>query len=87
MIEHACLFFDLFTCLFYRFIICSQVGKDRDGIPYRGIRDVLSRTLHAEGQAALWSGIHPRVVWIGIGGFVFFGAYEASRELVEPVLG
>lgn len=36
---------------------------------------------------ALWSGIQPRVMWISIGGFVFFGAYETSKKLVGPFLG
>ena len=28
----------------------------------------------------LFSGVTPRVTWIGIGGFVFFGAYEKSKQ-------
>jgi hypothetical protein len=28
----------------------------------------------------LFTGVTPRVMWIGIGGFIFFGAYEKTRE-------
>jgi hypothetical protein len=28
----------------------------------------------------LFTGVMPRVTWIGIGGFVFFGAYEKSKQ-------
>lgn len=64
----------------------TQLGHDKDGIPYNGVRDVLNRTIKAEGTGALWNGIQPRVMWIGIGGFVFFGAYETSKKLVGPIL-
>ena len=39
----------------------------------------------APGKSAaqlLFSGVEPRVMWIGIGGFVFFGAYEAAKGLL-----
>ncbi|CAD6192649.1 unnamed protein product [Caenorhabditis auriculariae] len=35
------------------------------------------------GPKALFSGIAPRVMWISIGGFVFFGAYESSMYLTK----
>jgi solute carrier family 25 S-adenosylmethionine transporter 26 len=65
----------------------AQLGRDRDGVPYRGVLDVLRRTLRSEeGGRALWSGLQPRVAWISIGGFVFFGAYETARAALSPVL-
>ena len=64
-----------------------KLGTDRDGIPYRGVGDVLRRTVAQEGSGALWSGIQPRVLWISIGGFVFFGAYETARSALHPLLG
>ena len=67
-------------------VFSFKLGVDRDGIPYRGIRDVWHRTLHVDGPQALWHGLQPRVLWISIGGFVFFGAYEASRTVVGPFL-
>ena len=36
----------------------------------------------AQGTLALFSGLGPRVGWITIGGFVFFGAYEKAQELL-----
>ncbi len=38
------------------------------------------RTIYAEeGARALLSGIGPRVGWITLGGYVFFGAYEQAQ--------
>lgn len=64
-------------------------------MPYRGIVDTVSR-LYREGRDPLlssrggagifFSGVGPRVMWISIGGFVFFGAYEQSVRLLKHVL-
>ena len=35
-----------------------------------------------QGFLALFKGIGPRVGWITIGGYVFFGAYEKSMEML-----
>jgi solute carrier family 25 S-adenosylmethionine transporter 26 len=35
-----------------------------------------------EGIRALFSGVAPRVIWISVGGSVFFGAYEGMRSLL-----
>ena len=64
-----------------------MLGVDRHGVPYTGVADVWRRLLHEEGAATLLSGIQPRVLWITRGGFVFFGAYEESKKLVQPVMG
>lgn len=64
-----------------------MLGFDQNGVPYKGLLDVLRSTLKTEGQSALWKGIQPRVMWITIGGFVFFGAYEESKSIVAPLLG
>jgi len=34
----------------------------------------------------IFAGVQPRVAWIGIGGFVFFGAYEQSKRVLWPLL-
>lgn len=40
--------------------------------------------VYAEGGAtALFRGVGPRTFWIGLGGFVFFGAYEKSTSLMR----
>jgi solute carrier family 25 S-adenosylmethionine transporter 26 len=43
--------------------------------------------LYAEGGIpSLFSGVAPRTFWISLGGFVFFGAYEKSMQLM-PLTG
>lgn len=63
-----------------------MLGTDQHGRPYRGVMDVLNSTLQAEGHAALFKGIQPRVMWISIGGFVFFGAYESCKKTLAPLI-
>jgi solute carrier family 25 S-adenosylmethionine transporter 26 len=59
-----------------------MLGADKAGVAYLGAGDVVSRVMKEEGSAVLLSGIQPRVMWISIGGFVFFGAYESYRSLL-----
>jgi len=63
-----------------------QVGK------YRSLSGALASTLKAggiskitrdEGAAALFKGLTPRVGWITVGGFIFFGAYEKATSLLR----
>ena len=63
-----------------------MLGKDKAGIPYNSALDVLYRIRNEEGMATLFRGIQPRVMWISIGGFVFFGAYETFRAGLTPLL-
>ena len=43
------------------------------------------RSVHAEGGISrLFSGVGPRVLWIGLGGAVFLGGYEAAKHWLEP---
>ena len=32
----------------------------------------------------LFKGVTPRVMWISIGGFVFFGAYASVKDILSP---
>ena len=64
-----------------------MLGADQHGKHYTSVRDVLSRLLETEGPMALLHGIQPRVFWISLGGFIFFGSYEFSKSIVRPVLG
>lgn len=57
--------------------------KDVHGRRYHGIGDTFRRVYTEEGVATLFSGLGPRVVWIGIGGIVFFGTYEEARRLLS----
>ena len=64
-----------------------MLGADKDGKTYHNAIDVIRRTMQQEGYMKFFSGIQPRVMWISIGGFVFFGAYEGFKTVVTPVLG
>lgn len=57
-----------------------MLGKDSKGVVYKNAFDVMNRSIHEEGIRSLFRGIQPRVMWISIGGFVFFGAYEFARS-------
>lgn len=64
-----------------------MLGSDKHGVPYNGAVDVIQRTYTIEGGKVFLSGIQPRVFWITLGGFVFFGAYEGFKGVVSPILG
>jgi hypothetical protein len=59
-------------------------AKTKSGEPYagRGTWNSLQTIVKEEGALALFAGIGPRVGWITIGGFVFFGAYEKAQEVL-----
>lgn len=59
-----------------------MLGSDKHGVQYLGVRDVIQRLANEEGKSIFLSGIQPRVMWISIGGFVFFGAYESYRSFL-----
>ncbi|CAB4265918.1 unnamed protein product [Prunus armeniaca] len=50
---------------------------------YRGIYDCVRTIMREEGSPALWKGIGPRVLWIGIGGSIFFGVLERTKQILE----
>jgi solute carrier family 25 S-adenosylmethionine transporter 26 len=64
-----------------------MLGVDKHGVHYQGVGDVFRRTLAEEGRSGFLKGLQPRVMWISIGGFVFFGAYEGSKKVVTPIFG
>lgn len=67
-----------------------MLGADKDGKVYEGVGDVIRRTAaeHPNRKLAVFfSGVQPRVMWISIGGFVFFGAYEGFKASISPILG
>mmetsp|Transcript_30184 Transcript_30184/g.54792 ORF Transcript_30184/g.54792 Transcript_30184/m.54792 type:complete len:278 (-) Transcript_30184:39-872(-) len=47
---------------------------------YTGTMSALSLIHAEEGVAGLFKGLAPRVTWITIGGFIFFGAYEGTQK-------
>jgi solute carrier family 25 S-adenosylmethionine transporter 26 len=52
-------------------------------VAYQGVADVFSRVVREEGAAALLSGLSARVFWISLGGFLFFGAYDAATTQLK----
>eukprot|EP00899_Mesostigma_viride_P008438 jgi/Mesvir1/17596/Mv08828-RA.1 len=50
---------------------------------YAGTIDCIRTILAEEGAAAFFKGVGPRVLWIGIGGSIFFGVLEKSKELLK----
>jgi len=61
-----------------------MLGKDAQGVPYKNAMDTFTRVVAEGGTtrgavSVLFSGVGPRVMWISIGGFVFFGAYEKAK--------
>ncbi|XP_078432227.1 S-adenosylmethionine carrier 1, chloroplastic/mitochondrial-like [Wolffia australiana] len=49
---------------------------------YKGIFDCVQTVVREEGPSALLKGIGPRVLWIGIGGSIFFGVLERTKALL-----
>ncbi|GLT44074.1 hypothetical protein SLA2020_179910 [Shorea laevis] len=49
---------------------------------YKGIFNCVQTIVREEGPSALLKGIGPRVMWIGIGGSIFFGVLESTKRLL-----
>ncbi|GMP25529.1 hypothetical protein CsSME_00002352 [Camellia sinensis var. sinensis] len=49
---------------------------------YKGIFDCVETIVREEGPPALLKGIGPRVLWIGIGGSIFFGVLESTKRFL-----
>ncbi|KAK6160799.1 hypothetical protein DH2020_004180 [Rehmannia glutinosa] len=49
---------------------------------YNGIFHCVNTILKEEGSSAFLRGMGPRVLWIGIGGSIFFGVLEKSKQLL-----
>lgn len=62
-----------------------MLGKDKNGVEYKNVFDVVKRIKVEEGMITFSNGIQPRVMWISIGGFVFFGAYETFKSILMGV--
>jgi len=57
-------------------------NKNKAGELYVGTFNSLKTIASEEGFLALFAGVGPRVGWITLGGFVFFGAYETSVKFL-----
>jgi len=63
-----------------------MLGADAEGVKYKGTMDAIRR-INAEGGAGrFFAGVGPRTMWISIGGCVFFGAYESSKNFLATIL-
>ncbi|PIN02842.1 Mitochondrial carrier protein PET8 [Handroanthus impetiginosus] len=49
---------------------------------YNGIFHCVNTILREEGSSAFLRGMGPRVLWIGIGGSIFFGVLEKTKQLL-----
>lgn len=47
---------------------------------------MIAKVAREEGVRQLFAGVLPRVCWISIGGFVFFGSFEAAQPVVMDLL-
>ncbi|KAK3211780.1 hypothetical protein Dsin_016486 [Dipteronia sinensis] len=52
---------------------------------YKGIIDCVQTIVREEGPPALLKGIGPRVLWIGIGGSIFFGVLERTKRMLAQM--
>lgn len=51
---------------------------------YAGVLDCAKQIVRQEGGRAFLRGWQPRVLWIGVGGSIFFTALETSKKLFAP---
>ncbi|KAJ6735997.1 S-ADENOSYLMETHIONINE CARRIER 1 CHLOROPLASTIC/MITOCHONDRIAL [Salix viminalis] len=49
---------------------------------YKGIVDCARTIAKEEGTRALLKGVGPRVLWIGVGGAIFFGVLEKTKQIL-----
>lgn len=54
---------------------------------YSGTLSTLGRIASQEGVRALFSGVMPRTLWIGLGGAVFLGVYEKTSMILRTLGG
>lgn len=51
---------------------------------YKNVFDCAAKIVTQEGAGALLKGWQPRVIWIGVGGSVFFTVLEAAKKFYAP---
>ncbi|KAL9245065.1 hypothetical protein vseg_018760 [Gypsophila vaccaria] len=50
---------------------------------YKGIYDCVTTIMREEGSHVFLKGMGPRVIWIGIGGSIFFGVLEKAKQVLS----
>lgn len=63
-------------------VVKTRLMIQGSGNQYKGVFDCVQTVVREEGPAALLKGIGPRVLWIGIGGSIFFGVLERAKSLL-----
>ncbi|XP_052190311.1 S-adenosylmethionine carrier 1, chloroplastic/mitochondrial-like [Diospyros lotus] len=63
-------------------VIKTRLMVQGSGKQYKGIFDCVGTIVGEEGTPALFKGIGPRVVWIGVGGSIFFGVLERTKQIL-----
>lgn len=62
-----------------------MLGKDAEGVAYKGAMDTVTRIYAEGGPGRFFLGVGPRTMWISIGGCVFFGAYEGAKSVLSKL--
>lgn len=63
-------------------VIKTRLMVQGSASQYKGIFDCVQTIVREEGPPALLKGIGPRVMWIGIGGSIFFGVLERTKRML-----
>ncbi|KAJ6846631.1 S-adenosylmethionine carrier 1, chloroplastic/mitochondrial-like [Iris pallida] len=64
-------------------VLKTRLMVQGSGKQYNGLIGCAQTIIREEGPAALLKGIGPRVLWIGIGGSIFFGVLEKSKVFLS----
>ncbi|XP_042496752.1 S-adenosylmethionine carrier 1, chloroplastic/mitochondrial [Macadamia integrifolia] len=64
-------------------VIKTRLMTQGSANQYYGIANCVQTIVREEGPTALLKGIGPRVLWIGIGGSIFFGVLERTKQYLE----
>ncbi|GAB4848311.1 S-adenosylmethionine carrier 1, chloroplastic/mitochondrial [Ancistrocladus abbreviatus] len=63
-------------------VIKTRLMVQGSASQYKGILDCITTIVQEEGPPALLKGIGPRVLWIGIGGSIFFSVLERTKRVL-----
>ncbi|XP_021725387.1 S-adenosylmethionine carrier 1, chloroplastic/mitochondrial-like isoform X1 [Chenopodium quinoa] len=63
-------------------VIKTRLMTQGSANQYNGIVDCVKTIVREEGAPALLKGVGPRVLWIGIGGSIFFGVLESTKRFL-----
>ncbi|KAL6909558.1 hypothetical protein ACP4OV_001839 [Aristida adscensionis] len=64
-------------------VLKTRLMIQGQGNQYSGIVSCAQTILKEEGPKAFLKGLEPRVLWIGIGGSIFFGVLERTKSILE----